>query len=227
MNAAIRRPREAGRSGSKRTDGRSRLAAHASLDDASLPQRSPKRSRLTGGTVEPAMRVSAAALVAFTCSICLALGLRGVRRRARRLGRAHRGPRSPRPRSRSRREEKQVWAPLPPDRSAIPVLLYHGIGPESDFSNAADASYGVGTEDFAKQMTMIAARRLRDDRPADVRRLRAGRARSSFPRGRCCSPSTTRAPTPGPAATGSCASWASTRSCSSTSAASTAATRST
>ena len=51
--------------------------------------------------------------------------------------------------------EKQLWAKLPPDRSAIPVLLYHGIGPESDFSNAADASYGVGTEDFAKQMTMI------------------------------------------------------------------------
>ena len=45
---------------------------------------------------------------------------------------------------------------LPPDRSAIPVLLYHGIGPESDFSNAADADYGVGFEDFAKQMTMIA-----------------------------------------------------------------------
>ena len=53
-------------------------------------------------------------------------------------------------------EDKELWAPLPPDRSAIPVLLYHGIGPESDFSNAADASYGVDTEDFAKQMTMIA-----------------------------------------------------------------------
>ena len=48
-----------------------------------------------------------------------------------------------------------MWAPLPPDRSAVPVLLYHGIGPESDFSNAADASYGVGFDDFAKQMTMI------------------------------------------------------------------------
>ena len=48
-----------------------------------------------------------------------------------------------------------MWKKLPPDRSAIPVLLYHGIGPESDFSNAADASYGIGTEDFAKQMTMI------------------------------------------------------------------------
>jgi hypothetical protein len=48
-----------------------------------------------------------------------------------------------------------VWKKLPPDRSAIPVLLYHGIGPESDFSNATDASYGIGTQDFAKQMTMI------------------------------------------------------------------------
>jgi hypothetical protein len=52
-------------------------------------------------------------------------------------------------------EEKQVWAPLPPDRSAIPVLLYHGIGPESDFANAVDAEYGVEADDFAKQMTMI------------------------------------------------------------------------
>lgn len=37
----------------------------------------------------------------------------------------------------------------------MPVLLYHGIGPESVFSNEADASYGVGFEDFAKQMTLI------------------------------------------------------------------------
>ena len=53
-------------------------------------------------------------------------------------------------------EDKDVWAPLPPDRSAIPVLLYHGIGPESDFANAADAAYGIGVDDFAKQMTLIA-----------------------------------------------------------------------
>jgi peptidoglycan/xylan/chitin deacetylase (PgdA/CDA1 family) len=53
-------------------------------------------------------------------------------------------------------EEKDAWAPLPPDRSAIPVLLYHGIGPESDFSNADDAAYGVDVDDFAKQMTLIA-----------------------------------------------------------------------
>ena len=51
--------------------------------------------------------------------------------------------------------EKEVWAELPPDRSAIPVLVYHGIGPEGDFSNAADASYGVDAEDFATQMAEI------------------------------------------------------------------------
>ena len=68
--------------------------------------------------------------------------------------------------SSSPRRDEEVWAQLPPDRSAIPVLLYHGIGPESDFSDDRDASYGVDTEDFAKQMTLIEARRLRDDRPA-------------------------------------------------------------
>ena len=50
---------------------------------------------------------------------------------------------------------------------------------------------------------MIRPRRLRDHRPADVHRLRAGRGRSTFRRGRCCSPSTTREPTPGPAPTAS------------------------
>ena len=52
-------------------------------------------------------------------------------------------------------EEKQVWAPLPPNRSEVPVLLYHGIGPESDFSNPADAFYGIDFDDFAKQLTLI------------------------------------------------------------------------
>ena len=37
----------------------------------------------------------------------------------------------------------------------MPVLLYHRIGAPSDFSNAADAEYGVNAYDFAKQMTMI------------------------------------------------------------------------
>jgi peptidoglycan/xylan/chitin deacetylase (PgdA/CDA1 family) len=63
---------------------------------------------------------------------------------------------APAPRVTLTAAEKQTWAPLEPDRSAIPVLLYHGIGPESDFANADDASYGVDADDFAKQMTMIA-----------------------------------------------------------------------
>jgi peptidoglycan/xylan/chitin deacetylase (PgdA/CDA1 family) len=53
-------------------------------------------------------------------------------------------------------EERAVWAPLPPDRSAIPVLLYHGIGPADAFSNPDDAAYGVDADHFAKQMSLIA-----------------------------------------------------------------------
>jgi hypothetical protein len=52
-------------------------------------------------------------------------------------------------------EEEQAWAKLPADRSAIPALVYHGLGAESDFANATDAEYGVDVDDFAKQMTLI------------------------------------------------------------------------
>ena len=108
---------------------------------------------LTTVTVD-LMKVSAALTVALTG---VAVAACGGSEDGRRLRRRHPPPgrRSPPPRSRSRADEKQVWAPLEPDRTAIPVLLYHGIGPESDFANAADAEYGVGTEDFATQMTMM------------------------------------------------------------------------
>ncbi len=52
-------------------------------------------------------------------------------------------------------EEKQQWAKPPADRSAIPVVLYHGVGPESNFANAADESSGVARDEFAKQMTLM------------------------------------------------------------------------
>ena len=111
-------------------------------------------------------------------------------------------------------EEKGVWAELPPDRSAIPVLVYHGIGPEGDFSNAADASYGIDAQDFATQMTEIqhAGYQTVDlqtfldfvsGKPVDLppRPLLLTRRRSrTWTRGR---------------ATASCASCTSTRSCSS------------
>ena len=100
---------------------------------------------------------SAAVLAALTCGLCL--GLAGCGDSSNRpsepgepvTGRAP----LPAPEVALTADEKQVWKKLPPDRSAIPALLYHGIGPESNFADAADASYGVGTEDFAKQMTMI------------------------------------------------------------------------
>ncbi len=97
------------------------------------------------------MRLSAAVLGAFTCSLCLAVTACGgsddaVSTRAV----------LPAPEVVLTPEEQEVWAPLPPDRSAIPVLLYHGVGPEEDFANASDADYGIGVEDFAKQMTMMA-----------------------------------------------------------------------
>ena len=93
------------------------------------------------------MKVSAMPLVAFACGISLLLPACG--------GSSDERTPQPAPDIVLTAEEKQVWAPLPPDRSAVPVLLYHGIGPESGFSNAADASYGIDFDDFARQMTLI------------------------------------------------------------------------
>ena len=89
-------------------------------------------------------------LVAFTCGIALLVSACG--------GSGDEStPRTPQPAPEVvlTAQEQQVWAPLPPDRSAVPVLLYHGIGAASDFSNEVDASYGIDVDDFAKQMTMI------------------------------------------------------------------------
>jgi peptidoglycan/xylan/chitin deacetylase (PgdA/CDA1 family) len=51
--------------------------------------------------------------------------------------------------------DRQVWTPGPPDRSRIPVLLYHGIAPVSDFANSADAVFGLDPPEFAKQMVLL------------------------------------------------------------------------
>jgi hypothetical protein len=90
------------------------------------------------------MKAPAVVVAAWLCAACLACG-------------DSPDPRTPLPAPQVTltADEKKAWAPLEPDRSAIPVLLYHGIGPESDFANEDDASYGVGAEDFAKQITMI------------------------------------------------------------------------
>ena len=97
------------------------------------------------------MKASTAALLALIA--CVALTACGSSEPARPAASA---TPEPAPKVALTLDEKRAWSRLPPDRSAIPVLLYHGIGPTSDFSNAADASYGIGFPDFAKQMTMIA-----------------------------------------------------------------------
>ena len=88
-------------------------------------------------------------LLAFACGICLLAGCGGSNDEGAPL------TPEPAPAVVLTAEEKAVWAPLPPDRSVIPVLVYHGIGPQSAFSDADDAAYGVEADDFAKQMTMI------------------------------------------------------------------------
>ena len=157
-------------------------------------------------------------LVASICGICLLLPACGG-------SSDEPAPRTPRPAPEVvlTAQEKQVWAPLPPDRSAVPVLLYHGIGPESDFANQADAAYGIGFHDFAKQMTMIEYAGYQTiDLPTFLRFVHGDPV--ELPRDPSCSRSTMRGRTHGPAATASCRSSASTLSCSSTSAASTTAT---
>src|SRR4249919_2006281 len=103
------------------------------------------------------MKASAAMLAALICGLCLTLvacGDSSDRRPETREPAAARTP-LPAPDVELTSDEKQVWKKLPPDRSAIPVLLYHGIGPESDFSNAADSDQGVDVDEFAKQMTLM------------------------------------------------------------------------
>jgi peptidoglycan/xylan/chitin deacetylase (PgdA/CDA1 family) len=52
-------------------------------------------------------------------------------------------------------QERSVWQPLAISRTAIPVLLYHGIGERRDFESPSDAAYGVTQRNFAKQMALL------------------------------------------------------------------------
>jgi peptidoglycan/xylan/chitin deacetylase (PgdA/CDA1 family) len=107
------------------------------------------------------MKVSATVFVAFTCGALLAAsgcggGSDAASETASGSPAAVERTPIPAPEVTLTPEDESVWAPLPPDRSRIPVLLYHGIAPAEDFANTADAEYGIDPEDFAKQMTMIA-----------------------------------------------------------------------
>src|SRR5215470_12800875 len=99
------------------------------------------------------MRVSAAMLVALTCSLGLGTVGCGGSKPTSCGSEAERTPK-PAPDVVLTEQEESVWAPLPANRSQVPVLLYHGIGPVTGFANPSDADYGVDVPDFAKQMTM-------------------------------------------------------------------------
>jgi peptidoglycan/xylan/chitin deacetylase (PgdA/CDA1 family) len=100
------------------------------------------------------MKASGARLLALACAACVMLAGCGKSTSAPSTSSSSRVPVAA-PDVKLTSDEKQVWAKLPADRSAIPVLLYHGLGAKSDFSNAADADYGIGVDAFAKQMTLM------------------------------------------------------------------------
>jgi peptidoglycan/xylan/chitin deacetylase (PgdA/CDA1 family) len=52
-------------------------------------------------------------------------------------------------------DDRSLWAPGPPVRSAVPVLLYHGVAPVGDFSKRVDANLGIDAEAFARQMVLL------------------------------------------------------------------------
>jgi hypothetical protein len=52
-------------------------------------------------------------------------------------------------------DDRQLWAPGPPDRSVVPVLVYHGVAPVSGFSDRVEADLGIDPKDFARQMVLL------------------------------------------------------------------------
>jgi hypothetical protein len=92
-------------------------------------------------------------LVAAACC-CAALGACGQSSDKSRDETAARIP-LPAPRVVLTADDREVWAPAPPDRAVVPVLLYHGVAPASGFSKRTDADLGIDPEDFARQMALL------------------------------------------------------------------------
>jgi hypothetical protein len=92
-------------------------------------------------------------LAAAAC-LCAALGGCEQSGDRPRDGAAARTP-APAPRVVLTADDRQLWAPGPPDRSAVPVLLYRGVAPVADFSERVDANLGIHPEDFARQMVLL------------------------------------------------------------------------
>ena len=92
----------------------------------------------------------------FVAAACLCAALGGCGQSADKSsdGAAARTP-APVPRVVLTADERQLWAPGPPDRSVVPVLLYHGVAPVADFSKRMDADLGIDAEAFARQMVLL------------------------------------------------------------------------
>jgi len=101
------------------------------------------------------MRVPAALAVAIACLSC-AISACG--------GSDEAPPRSPDPAPEIALTpaEEEVWAPLPPNRREIPVLLYHGIGPESAGSTERDSR--PPSSDPGRGESLRYSRRVSDER---------------------------------------------------------------
>jgi Polysaccharide deacetylase len=92
-------------------------------------------------------------LVAVACC-CAALGACGPSNDKPTDERTARTP-APAPRVVLTGDDREVWAPAPPDGAVVPVLLYHGVAPVTGFSKRAEADLGIDPEDFARQMTLL------------------------------------------------------------------------
>jgi peptidoglycan/xylan/chitin deacetylase (PgdA/CDA1 family) len=98
-------------------------------------------------------KVRRGCLVAAACS-CAALGACGQSAEKPTDEPAARSP-APAPRVVLSAGDREVWAPAPPDRAVVPVLLYHGVASVSGFSKRADAELGIDPERFARQMALL------------------------------------------------------------------------
>jgi hypothetical protein len=62
---------------------------------------------------------------------------------------------APAPRVALTADDREAWAPAPPEPGVVPVLLYHGVAPVSGFSKRAHADLGIDPEDFARQVALL------------------------------------------------------------------------
>ena len=114
-------------------------------------------------------------LVAAVCC-CAALGACGPSSDKSNDERAGRIP-APAPRPVLSADDREVWAPAPPDRAVVPVLLYHGVAPVSErLLEARGRRLGDRPGGFREADGPAGSCRLRHDHAGRVRPLHQARA---------------------------------------------------